>query len=69
MSWMGGELGNGTLINLLLVCVCFYFRTLVRKTHLGRKRRLLYEFWCQEVRVLLRFRGYLGKIKSGNKCV
>ena len=58
---MGGELGNETYIDLLLVS-----SALSTKFHLDRKRQFLYECSVKKL-VFLGFRGYLGEIESKKK--
>ena len=60
---MGGELGNETYIDLLLVS-----SALSTKFHLDRKRQFLYECSVKKL-VFLGFRGYLGEIESEKKKV
>ena len=59
---MGGELGDETYIDVSLVSLALS----PTNFHLDRERRYLYEFSLQKL-VLLRFRGYLGEIDSGEK--
>ena len=59
---MGGELGNGTYIDIFfrvfsIVSTIFY---------LDRERRYLHEF-CVDKLVLLSFGGYLGEMESEKK--